>query len=344
MKTVRTLPLFDALKTLDLKGLNNNLFFSEEWFKVIGRAYRPRLFLKYIEQDGGVRSFLVYTVVRNFLEWKICILSYCDYCDAQVADKDDWEAFFHSFRQDYPEYRIAIRSLRDDKVRGTACFHELSREWFHIWDIRPDVESLWKSLDGAFRNQVRQGERRGLVCREGTLKDLWMFYLMHVDLRKNKYRIFAQPYRFFKAIWDIYISRNKGFLLCAFSPQGQMVGGTIFLICGDTLYYKINTSSREALEYRSNNVLLWKGLNLAKARGLSYIDLGSSGFDQKGLLHFKDSTGARRYNIVHLGYHPQGYVFSQKKILKAYTRLMTMPVVPSVVTRAGSHLIYPFLA
>ncbi|MBF0486131.1 MAG: GNAT family N-acetyltransferase [Candidatus Omnitrophica bacterium] len=344
MKTVKTLPLFKALQALELPGLDENLFFSSAWFRVVESAYHPKMFLKYIEKNGKVASYVVYTAVRNFLEWKICILSYCDYCDAHVETEEDWKIFFDSFRKDFPEYRIAIRSLRDKKVASCGTFHELSRERFHYWDIRQDVETLWKNLDGSFRNQIRQGERRGLVCREGTLKDLWSFYLLHVNLRKEKYRIFAQPYRFFKAIWDEYIAKGNGFLLCAFTPEGKMVGGTLFLICGNTLYYKINTSSRDALEYRSNNVLVWEGLKRAKARGLSYFDLGSSGLEQHGLVHFKDSTGAQRFDIVHLGYHPEGYLFSQKRILKAYTRFMTQAWIPTLITRMGSHLIYPFLA
>ncbi|NTV29005.1 MAG: GNAT family N-acetyltransferase [Candidatus Omnitrophica bacterium] len=341
---VKTLPLFEALEKLDLPDMRTNLFFSPEWFRVIRQAYRPRIFMKYIEDAGRVRSYVVYTVVRNFLEWKICVLSYCDYCDASVASEDDWREIFASFRQDFPEYRMAVRSLRDDKVRNCGCFHELSRERFHLLDIRADVDTLWKGLDGSFRNQVRQGERRGLICREGKLEDLKQFYLLHVNLRRSKYRIFAQPYRFFRAIWDEYIAKGQGFLLCGIAPDGKMVGGTIFLVCGNTLYYKINTSSPQALEYRSNNVLLWEGIRRAKERGLEAVDLGSSGLEQQGLVHFKDSTGAERFDIVHVGYHPEGYLFSQKRILKVYTRLMTAPWVPTLLTRAGSHLIYPFLA
>jgi hypothetical protein len=342
--TVQTLPIDEALKRGILPGLGRNLFSSPEWFNVILKTYHPKMFVKFLEESGKVRSYVIYTVVKNFLEWKICVLSYCDYCDAYVVSIDDWRVFFEALCQEFPRYRIAIRSLRDDKVRDCGCFHELSRERFHLLDIHADTDTLWKKLDGSFRNQVRQGERRGLVCREGTLDDLDKFYLLHVGLRRNKYRIFAQPYRFFRTIWEEFIAKGNGFLLCGFSPDGQMIGGTIFLICGNTLYYKINTSARDTLEFRSNNVLIWEGIKRAKARGLEFVDLGSSGLEQHGLVHFKDSTGAKRFDIIHLGYHPDGYVFSQKRILKAYTRLMTMPWVPMIVTRMGSHLIYRYLA
>jgi hypothetical protein len=341
---VKTLPLFEAMETLQLPGLKDNLFSSRQWFNVIRAAYHPDLFLKYIEVDGVVRTYVVYTVVRNFLEWKICVLSYSDYCDAFVSSAEDWRIFFDSLRRDYPEYRIALRTFRDAAARACGLFHELSREYVHTLDLSADIDTLWKGLEGGFRNQVRQGERRGLVCREGTLADLWSFYLLHVSLRKRKYRIFAQPFSFFQAIWKEFVEKGNGFLLCSFDPRGQMVGGNVFLVHEKTLYYKVNTSSAEALDLRSNNVLMWEGIKRAKERGLTSLDLGSSGREQDGLVHFKDGTGASRGDIIHLGYHPPGYVFSRKRILKTYTRLMTQAWVPDTVTRMGSHLIYPFLA
>lgn len=344
MKVVKTLPLFEALKTLQIPGLQENLFSSPQWFNVIRTAYHPCLFFKYIETDGVIRSHIVYTVVRNFLEWKICVLSYSDYCDAFVLTAQDWKLLFDSLRRDYPEYRIALRTFRDIAARASGLFQELNREYVHVLDLSSDIDTLWKGLEGGFRNQVRQGERRGLVCREGTRADLWSFYLLHVSLRKRKYHIFAQPFSFFQALWEEFIDSGNGFLLCSFDPAGRMVGGNIFLVHNKTLYYKVNTSSAPALELRSNNVLMWEGIKRAKQRGLTALDLGSSGREQDGLVHFKDGTGAVRSEIIHLGYHPPGYVFSRKRILKAYTRLMTQSWVPDAVTRAGSHLIYPFLA
>ncbi|MBF0595005.1 MAG: GNAT family N-acetyltransferase [Candidatus Omnitrophica bacterium] len=341
---VKTLPLEQALQTLSLPGHSDNLFSSPMWLNVINRAYRPDVFVKYIERDGRIESYVFYSVVKNFLEWKVCVLSYCDYCDAHIVSASDWIAVFEDIKREYPGFRIVVRSLRDDIARTCGCFKELSREYFHLLDIRGDIDSVWKGLKDKFRNQVRQGTKRGLVVRPCERRELWDFFCIHVKLRKHKYGIFSQPWRFFEVIWEEFIAKGNGFLLGAFDPEGKMVGGTLFLVCGNTLYYKINTSSQNALEFRSNNCLLWEGIRLAKERGLEFIDLGSSGFNQEGLVSFKDATGARRMEIVHIGYHPQGYVFSQKRVLKAYTRFFAAAWMPDWITNMGSALIYKFLA
>jgi hypothetical protein len=341
---VKTLPIDRALAELRFPDADRNLFSSPAWLRVIRRAYNANIFVKYIERNGIIDAYVFYTVVRNFLEWKVCVLSYCDYCDAHISSTEDWRAFFDALKAEYPGYRIVVRSLRDEPARGSGCFKELSREYFHILDLSPVEEDLWKGLKGEFRSQVRQATKRGVSVRPCTEKELEKFYWLHVRLRKSKYGIFAQPFSFFRVIWEEFIAKGNGFVLGSFLPDGRMIGGTLYLVCGDTLYYKINTSSRDALEYRSNNVLLWEGIRRAKAMGLKFLDMGSSGLHQDGLVRFKDATNAKRMEITHIGYHPEGYHFSQKRILKAYTRIFNAPFIPDVVTSWGSHLIYHYLA
>src|SRR5436309_2815358 len=107
---VKTIPLKEALNTLSLPGLSRNLFSSADWMQVIYQTYRTNLFVKYIERDGQVVSYIFYSAVKNFLEWKICVCSYCDYCDCQVESPQHWQAFFESIRSEYPQYRIAVRN------------------------------------------------------------------------------------------------------------------------------------------------------------------------------------------------------------------------------------------
>ena len=344
MITVKTILANEALKKIDLPDSQRNLFSSPAWIRVVMRAYGANVFVKYIERDGKVDAYVFYTVVKNFLEWKVCVLSYCDYCDAHISSVEDWRAIFSELKQEYPKFRIVVRSLRDEVARQSGCFEELSHEYFHLLDISSSVDALWKNLKGVFRNQVRQAVRRGLTVRPLFRQELHAFFMMHVRLRKQKYGIFAQPYRFFEIVWEEFMAKDKGFILGAFAPDGRLIGGTMYLVCGETLYYKINTSTLDALEYRSNNLLLWEGIRMARERGLKFVDLGSSGLKQDGLVAFKDSTGAKRMEIIHIGYHPKGYVFSQKRILKAYTKLFNASLVPDQMTSWGSSLIYHFLA
>lgn len=342
---VKTLPLPAALDSLALPDLERNLFCSTDWVRVIYKTYRTKLFVKYIEDEGSrVRSYVFYSVIRNFLEWKICFLSYCDYCDGHVATPADWQAIISKLQEEYPGYRIAIRNLRDHIVRQCPPLTFVSREKFHLIDIRPEISELWKRAHDSFKAAVNQAQRNGVVVRVCDKADLPKFYDLHLKVRKNKYKVFPQPYRFFRMIWEEYMDKGNGILLGAFDPRGEFIGGNIYLVCGNTLYYKFNTSSLTALKYRPNNILFWEGMKYAKSRNLEFLDLGSSGLEQTGLIRFKEHAGGQPMEITHWNYNPPGYKFSHKRILRLMTTVFTQPWMPNALVKVGSHIIYPFLA
>jgi hypothetical protein len=344
MNYLNTITFKQAAQSGNFSGWDRNLFSSSDWLTVLEKTYHLQLFVKYIQRDNGVTSYVLYSVVKNFLEWKICILSYCDYCDCQVSSFEDWQMIFQSLRAEYPRFRIAIRNLRDENVRRIPELKELSREKFHILDVRDDLDTIWRRAHDSFKAAVNQAKRNGVVVKRCGKEDLLKFYDLHLKIRKYKYRIFPQPYKFFDIIWEQYMDRDRGVLLGAFDSQGKFIGGNVYLICGNTLYYKFNTSSQAALGLRPNNLVFWEGIRLAKERNLQFLDLGSSGLHQKGLILFKDHTGASSQEIIHLGFEPRGYRYSQKRILKVMTSFFTQSWMPNAMVRWGSHVIYPFLA
>ncbi len=341
---IRTLSYPEAVKNYQFPNLEVNLFSSCDWLTVLYKTYRLKLFVKFIEKNDKISSYIVYSVVKNFLESKLCICSYCDYFDCHVENLEDWQLLFQSLREEYPEYRIAIRNLRDEVIKKLSDLKVLSKERYHILDIRTNLDEIWKRTHDSFKSAVKQGQNSGITVKRCEKRDLKKFYELHLRLRKNKYRLFPQPYRFFDTIWDQFMNKDKGVLLGAYDLQGHFIAGTIYLMAGNSLYYKFNTSDMKALKYRPNNVLFWEGIKYAKYRNLDYIDLGSSGYQQNGLILFKDHTGAEISDITHLGYNPKHYKFSRKIILNLLTRFFTSPVVPDQLVEIFSRIIYPYLA
>ena len=278
------------------------------------------------------------------MEWKVCICSYCDYFDCHVKDVNDWQLLFDALRKMYPHYRIAVRNLRDDIVKKLPALNVLYTEKYHILDIREDIDAIWDKTHASFKSPVKQAQKFDLTIKRCAKSELPKFYNLHLNLRKNKYRLFPQPYRFFDNVWDQYVAQDKGVLLGAYDKSADLIAANFYLICDRTLYYKFSTSKLQALSLRPNNLLFWEGIKFAKERNLEYIDLGSSGLEQKGLIMYKDHTGARSQDITHLGFAPAGYKFSEKRILKTITALLTMRFVPNVFLRLGSNIMYPYLA
>lgn len=343
---IKTMPLLEAFAQLDLPDPQRNLFSSPDWQEVIFKTYGLKQYCKYIEENGRVSSYFIYSVVNNIFEWKICVGSYCDYLDCHVSKPEHWHVFFQAICQEFSRYRIAIRNLKDESARLCQDFSELSQEKHHEIDVRDDLDVLWRHACRNFKGAYKQALVNGLEFRRCAKSDLPRFYQLHLRLRKNKHKIFPQPYRFFEIIWRQYMEQDKGVLFGAFDRVGRMVGAQIYLICGDTLYYKFSTSRLDALALRPNNLLIWEGIKFAKERGLRTIDLGSSDPSQEGLIWFKTHicSTTRENTIHHIGFAPPDYKYSRKRILKVYTKLFTLPLMPDFMVKFGSNFIYPFLA
>lgn len=351
MSEIKTMALMEAYEKLDLPQGERNLFSSPNWQRIIHQTYglKPyglKQFCKYIEHDGKIVSYFIYSAVHNFLEWKICVGSYCDYLDCHVSQPQHWQLFFEAIHKEYPRYRIAIRNLRDESARHCASFAPLSEEKHHTLDVRDELDVLWRDSPRSFKVAYKRALSGGLKFKRCDRSYLPEFYRLHLRLRKNKYRIFPQPYGFFNNIWRQYMDQDKGILFGAFDGRGRMVAAQIYLVCGDGLYYKFSTSRQDALQLKPNNLLIWEGIKFAKERQLSWIDLGSSETDQEGLIWFKSHIlkTFKEETIHHIGFAPKDYKFSRKRILKVYTKLFTLPLMPDFMVRYGSKLIYPFLA
>src|SRR3989338_1107437 len=182
---VKTLTFTEAMEHLSLPGFNRNLFSSADWLSVLDKTYALKLYVNYIEREGKLDSYIIYSVVKNFLEWKVCICSYCDYFDCHVKDVNDWQLLFDALRKMYPHYRIAVRNLRDDIVKKLPALNVLYTEKYHILDIREDIDAIWDKTHASFKSPVKQAQKFDLTIKRCAKSELPKFYNLHLNLRKN---------------------------------------------------------------------------------------------------------------------------------------------------------------
>ena len=105
------------------------------------------------------------------------------------------------------------------------------------------------------------------------------------------------------------------------------------------MHYKFNASVRDALAMRPNNLLVWKGILLARALGCATLDLGPSDDDQPGLVRFKRDTGAVESELQFLRWAPVDWEDAReaeaRRMLGEITGLLTAPEVPDNVTQSA---------
>jgi lipid II:glycine glycyltransferase (peptidoglycan interpeptide bridge formation enzyme) len=209
------------------------------------------------------------------------------------------------------------------------------------------LDTLWNQLDGSARRAVRKAQQEGVVVRKADSKqDLRDFFLLHMGVRKAKYQMLAQPYRFFENIWQHFVERDRGALLVALRGV-EVIAGILFLEWMDGLYYKFNASAPAYLHLRANDLLMWEGIQYAKARGLTHLDFGLSDWDQEGLVRYKRKYASVEKSISFIRSDGADRVATEpeqhlRRLLPQLTNLFTDCNVPNEVTEKAGALLYRY--
>ena len=128
-------------------------------------------------------------------------------------------------------------------------------------------------------------------------ESLHEFYKMHAELRLNKFNEIPQPWKYFECIYNEYFTNNKGFVIHAYDPAGKLIAGILFIIDGDTAYYKFSASFLDALKYRPNNLLMDRLIQYCDEKGIKKLNLGFTGSSEiyHGMRKYKLHAGAKEY-------------------------------------------------
>jgi lipid II:glycine glycyltransferase (peptidoglycan interpeptide bridge formation enzyme) len=201
-------------------------------------------------------------------------------------------------------------------------------------------------LDPGARRAISKARKNGVSVRPAArLEDLRAFFELHLRIRKYKYRLLAQPWRFFEAIWERFLEPGNGELLLAES-DGGVIGGVLFLDWGDTTYYKFNASSVDNLALRPNDLVLWTGISRGAERGFAWLDFGVSDLDQDGLVRYKRKYATEEAEVITLRHEvPMDHRGrGARALLPALTDLFVDGSVPDAVSERAGNLLYRYFS
>lgn len=322
-----------------------DLFHSPRWIKVISQSFDIKVKATVIDRAGDEVAGVAWSKLDDLFGTRKVSLPYSDYSDIIAANSKDCNSVMQAMLSGGTPW--ILRSHYDDLAQHTDWSASTRKFAHHVIDVTPGEDDLFASLTSMARRNTRKAEKSGVEIVEGTSKDdLRAWVDLHIGLRRNKYRMLAQPFSFFENIWDEFIAKDDGFLLLA-KYNGEVIAGTVYLVSGNTCFYKFNASSAEGLKYRPNNALMWQGMLRAKQRGLTAVDLGRTNDSQDGLKDFKASYGGvpsvmTEYTFTPPGYEPDHASEESRKVISEITTLMTDPSVPDSVVEQASSVLYRY--
>ncbi|HUP76706.1 MAG TPA: GNAT family N-acetyltransferase [Acidimicrobiales bacterium] len=319
------------------------LFHSPEWCAVLADTYGFSPEANVLLDESGVpRAGFVYVRIEDAMDPRVVSLPFSDFCDPIVRDLSDWEALSSDLIG--ADQRIHLRCVHSDVPLADPRFETAGKARWHAIDVDRDLDDIWSALHSGARQSIRKARNEGVEIRVAQDKgDLRSFFDLHLAVRKRKYRLLAQPFRFFEQIWDHLVARDRGVLLLGLH-KGRVVSGIMFLEWQHSLFYKFNASDNSLLSARPNDVLIWAGIEHARSRGLRSLDFGVSDWDQEGLLRYKRKYATVEKTVSFLQRMPEGAPSMRERqlrgLLPQLTSVLVDPTVPDAATEAAGDVLY----
>jgi CelD/BcsL family acetyltransferase involved in cellulose biosynthesis len=333
----RTDPLWRRLT----EGPQGSLFTSPPWISALSDCYgfQPTARVG-VDPSGRPESGLVWMDVQDLRGRRRLALPFSDRADPIVRDTEAWATVAtDALAGDLP---FTVRCLDANPAQADPRLTTVGQAAWHLTplDRTPD------ELHAAFRPQTRRNlataERAGVeIVLSADRTAIAEYHRLHVQLRKRKYRMLAQPLAFFDRIWQAFAPAD-GIRTALALVAGQPVAGAVYLVWHDTVYYKFGASQAEFLPLRPNDALHWHVMGWAHARGLRALDWGLSDLDQPGLCAYKRKWASveRRICTLNAGGPPAGRSEEIERTLRTVTELLTDPAVPDDVTDRGGSALY----
>jgi hypothetical protein len=334
-------PLWDGFVTAH----PTSVFHAPRWFRVLADTYGFSLRARLLCDETGTPSAgMAYAALDDFMDPRITSLPFSDFCDPVADHAHQWDSLIGDLIAQ--RRRIDLRCLHNDLPVRDRRFAVVDRALWHAVDVIADEDEMWRSLPSGARRALRKAESSGVSVRCGlTEADMRAFYELHLRVRKYKYGLLAQPYRFFANIWERFLAPGHGVLLLA-SVGDRVVSGVVFLEWQEVLYYKFNASDPEHLGARPNDRVLWEGIRHARAHGLKRIDLGLTDADQDGLVRYKRKYASEEKAITMLRHLPPGSPSARDQLgrgmLRDITHLLTHATVPDEISERAGEVLYRY--
>jgi CelD/BcsL family acetyltransferase involved in cellulose biosynthesis len=340
-------PRSDPLWPRLLRSYGGSVFLSPPWLEVLAQTYGFQMSaLVALNERSEPCAGLPFCYISDLAGDRIVSLPFSDYCDPLVAEPAQWECLVTELIKE--RLPITLRCLNCHIPTRDPRFTRVKSAKWHGVNLREDLHLVRQRFEVTVSQKIRQSYRRGLCVQIAQdIKPLRRFFDLHLQVRKRKYRLLAQPYRFFENIWHYFMEAGKGVLMLAVY-DGQVIAGSLYLEWDGTFYYKFSASDPAYLSYRPNDLLVWEGIKYAKERDCLELDLGLSDVDQEGLLHFKRKFGSEEGEIIFLRHVPEGKGLRQEQQFRQHfdslTPLLTHDSVPEDITEAGGEILYGLLA
>jgi CelD/BcsL family acetyltransferase involved in cellulose biosynthesis len=339
---VVTDPRTDARWRLLTTGAHGNLFTSPPWLDAVCGTYGFEPRCRIVLDDSGPIGGLAWVPIDDIRGERLISLPFSDRADPPVQDAAIWASLRSGVIGSQAPFTVrcfdtAVPAFDPELAHiGSAAWHATA--------LDADPDEIYQRLSKHARRNIAIADRNGVRVEAGTgLDAVRSFHQLHVQLRKHKYRLLAQPVELFERIWQAFSGDDSVVTLLAYADD-ELIAGALFLVWGDTLYYKFGASRHEHLGLRPNDAIFFAGIQWGVQRALRQLDWGLSDLDQPGLVAYKRKWATDERTIVTMrgGGENSRDPGDAGAVLGELTQLLTDESVPDQTTQQAGALLYRY--
>jgi len=177
--------------------------------------------------------------------------------------------------------------------------YEITNSETVILDLNSDVDYIWKNFSRNTKRNIKKAENNDLrlICIDNPNEENISSYHNFVSSNLQDRSVDIKPKHFYSLILETLIPLNLArFVLI--NHGKKFIGGAIFLIFRDTVYFWHVGILPEYQKYSPNFLLLWDALIWSKDNGYKKFDFVVIDKEKlPGIARFKTSWGGALYNF-----------------------------------------------
>jgi len=162
-------------------------------------------------------------------------------------------------------------------------------------DLSPSTDELRAQLDRRWRNRLVIGENSEMtIHRVGTNTGQYRWLLDVEKKQRADKKLDGLPFQFFDLYVDSRKQPAKNILTLRADLGRDRIAAMMFLIHGEAATYQVGWTSDKGRDLHAHNLILWKGIEELRSRGVRMLDLGGvNTIRSAGIARFKMSTGGK---------------------------------------------------
>ncbi|NCC21268.1 MAG: GNAT family N-acetyltransferase [Alphaproteobacteria bacterium] len=217
------------------------------------------------------------------------------------------ESFFAEFGHQFPRRPGRKRRIIPEWSESPQACESMARTGFTrrprpgyqtFWiDLRPPEESLRKAMRQKWRNSLNKAEKAGIEVvwetKAANISDIISVY----KLDRSERRYGGASPDFVQNLAGEY-QKTRGLMVGRALWNGNFCSAIILLCHGRAATYQLGWNSASGREVSANALLLWKGCEKLKARGIDDLDLGGFNEEAEGLRRFKAGLGGTEISLA----------------------------------------------